>query len=107
MIYLHVPIKSPGTGPTASSQAQRVFRPGRLFSHLMADTEEELRAYAASVGLPIAWIQKSGTGLVHFDITGDWLVRLQQDPRVNYCTLVEWLKWRLSKQSNKPLDNTP
>lgn len=93
MIYLHEPIESPGAKEAAGEQARRVFRRGRLFSHLMADTEEELREFALSVGLPLKWIQKPGTAEVHFDITGRWYNTLKHNPRVHKCTIKEWVDW--------------
>lgn len=104
VIYLHEPMASPGATPAAGAQAQRVFRPGRLFSHLMADTEEELRGYATSIGLPLQWIQYPGTPRVHFDITGRWFERIKRDPRVRYVTLREWAVWLTSRRV-KVVDN--
>lgn len=46
-------------------------RVGRLtarWSHLMADTREELIAFAKSIGLREAWLQDKRSG-VHFDVT--------------------------------------
>lgn len=51
---------------------QRPARVGRLnavWSHLMADTSEELVAFARTLGLNTRWIQKAGTPLEHFDVT--------------------------------------
>jgi len=39
------------------------------WSHLMADTEDELRAFARSIGLRQEWIQHPGSPDVHFDAT--------------------------------------
>ncbi len=39
------------------------------WSHLTADTEDELRAFAVVLGLKSSWIQKPGTDYVHFDVT--------------------------------------
>ncbi|MGL5825002.1 MAG: DUF4031 domain-containing protein [Nocardioides sp.] len=39
------------------------------WSHLMADDSDELRVFAARLGLRRSWIQKAGTPLEHFDIT--------------------------------------
>lgn len=47
-------------------------RVGRLegrWSHLTADTREQLDAFAARLGLRPAWIQKAGTPLEHYDVT--------------------------------------
>ena len=84
-------MKSPGS--TASTQAARVFKPGRMFSHLMADSEEELRAYARSIKLPMTWIQYPGTPQVHFDVTGRILQRIMADDRVPKMSQVDWVEW--------------
>lgn len=39
------------------------------WSHLMADTSEELLAFADRLGLHRAWIQHPGTAKEHFDVT--------------------------------------
>lgn len=39
------------------------------WSHLMADSTEELVAFADCLGLSRAWIQHLGTALEHFDVT--------------------------------------
>lgn len=39
-----------------------------LSSHLMADTSEELLAFARRIGLKPAWIQEAGTDKEHFDL---------------------------------------
>src|SRR5258707_2380926 len=39
------------------------------WNHLFADTEEELRAFAAKIGLKAEWIQDPGRGHAHFDVT--------------------------------------
>lgn len=51
---------------------QRPARVGRLqarWSHLMADTDDELHAFAAALGLRRAWHQKPGTAISHYDLT--------------------------------------
>lgn len=47
-------------------------RVGRLkarWSHLMADTDEELHTFAARLGLRRSWHQKPGTAISHYDVT--------------------------------------
>ena len=44
-------------------------RHGTTWSHLMADTEDELRAFAVRLGLSLSWIQHAGSSRVHFDVT--------------------------------------
>lgn len=41
---------------------------GKRWSHLTADTEDELHAFAASIGLKRAWAQKMGTLFFHYDV---------------------------------------
>lgn len=43
-------------------------RPAK-WSHLMADTSDELRAFASRLGLQPHWIQHTGTYREHFDVT--------------------------------------
>lgn len=50
----------------------RPARVGRLhasWSHLMADTHEELEAFARQLGLSARWIQHPGTHREHYDVT--------------------------------------
>ena len=39
------------------------------WNHLFADTGEELRAFAAKIGLKAEWIQHPGGRHAHFDVT--------------------------------------
>lgn len=39
------------------------------WSHLMADSTEELVAFALRLGMRREWIQKPGTAMEHFDLT--------------------------------------
>lgn len=39
------------------------------WSHLMADSDDELNAFAAKLGLKRAWAQHPGTALSHYDVT--------------------------------------
>lgn len=73
-LYMHAPMGNGNSGP-------RVFH-GRQFTHLMADSEQELRAYAVSIGMRERWIQKAGTRQAHFDLTGRFLAKAQADPQV-------------------------
>lgn len=65
MVY----IDTPGTVPLDQTSAPKVFR-GREFVHLVADSHDELVAFAVSVGCRPSWIQKEGTPYEHFDLTG-------------------------------------
>ncbi len=45
---------------------------GRLtarWSHLMADTPQELHAFAARLGLRRSWVRSEGTHREHYDVT--------------------------------------
>jgi hypothetical protein len=51
---------------------RRPARVGRIrarWSHLMADTHDELMAFAARLGLRPEWIQHAGSYREHFDLT--------------------------------------
>lgn len=37
--------------------------------HLMADGEDELIEFGKKIGCKVEWLQRSQTGLVHFDLT--------------------------------------
>jgi hypothetical protein len=50
--------------------AQLQGRPAK-WSHLLADTTEELLEFAAHLGLKMEWIQKAGTCHEHFDVTDE------------------------------------
>ncbi len=47
----------------------RVGRLNAVWSHLMADTDEELHAFAARLGLRRAWHQHPGRPTSHYDLT--------------------------------------
>lgn len=47
----------------------RVGRIEARWSHLMADTDDELHAFAASIGLRRSWAQNPGTWKSHYDVT--------------------------------------
>lgn len=49
-----------------SAQARRY---GNYWSHVWADTEEELSEFARAIKLPLSWLQHAGTRHVHFDVT--------------------------------------
>ena len=91
MLYCHLPIPSPGS--TKSLEAAKVFLPGRLFTHLMADTELELLGYARVLGLRPEWLQAPGTYRAHFDVTGKRLNRVLMDDRVIVLTMEQWTRW--------------
>ena len=58
----------------------------RRWSHLFADTEDELRAFAQKIGLKQGWIQHPGQSHVHFDVTG----RMRQRAIAAGATAVSW-----------------
>lgn len=41
------------------------------WSHLYADTSEELAAFASKLGLKTAWLQYGGTWKEHYDVTDE------------------------------------
>lgn len=43
-------------------------RNGDLWCHLYADSEEELHAFAARIGMKRAWFQRSRRGTPHYDL---------------------------------------
>lgn len=47
----------------------RVGRVSGRWSHLTADTPEELHAFAARLGLLRSWYQDKGDGRWHYDVT--------------------------------------
>lgn len=47
----------------------RVGRITARWSHLMADTDDELHAFASQLGLQRAWAQYPGTWKSHYDVT--------------------------------------
>lgn len=58
--------------PVYVDDMRRPAQVGRLnavWSHLLADTDEELHAFAARLGLRRAWFQKPGTPIAHYDVT--------------------------------------
>lgn len=58
--------------PVYVDDMQRRARVGRLdavWSHLMADTHDELLDFARRLGLNLRWIQHEGKPLEHFDVT--------------------------------------
>lgn len=51
---------------------KRPAKVGRIeaeWSHLLADTDDELHAFAVRLGLKRAWFQKPGTPIAHYDVT--------------------------------------
>lgn len=40
-----------------------------VWAHLTADTEDELHAFAARIGLRRAWFQSAGSPKFHYDVT--------------------------------------
>ena len=68
---------------------------GRLnarWSHLMADTREELITFAQSIGLRRSWIQDKPSG-VHFDVTESLRQKAIHAGAVPIaCRSVEWMR---------------
>ena len=54
---------------TGAAQAARVgARNGDRWCHLYADTEAELHAFAARIGMKRSWAQVSRRGIPHYDL---------------------------------------
>ena len=49
----------------------RVLGRAARWSHLLADTHEELEEFARRLGLRPAWIQRPGTVFEHYDVTDE------------------------------------
>jgi hypothetical protein len=86
MVYIDTPFDIPRDHPTAP----RCFL-GHKSAHLMADSEAELVAYARKIGMRESWIQRRGTPMVHFDVTGSRLARVLKDPNVRHLSAQEVL----------------
>jgi len=84
MLYLDTPARVARPIRTAPRRF-----PWKLAAHLIADTTEELVAYAASLGVLAHWIQKPGTAEEHFDLTGAPLRDALADPVVRKLTRVQ------------------
>jgi hypothetical protein len=108
MVYVHELMVSPGS--KESEQAARVFREGKKFSHMIADSEGELISFAILIGLKAEWLQNAGTYRAHFDITARRFKNVQKYPNVKVLTLkefgvllrerrVQWTKKNSSKTS--------
>lgn len=101
-VYIHESMESPGS--SASAQAARVFWDGRYprssseFSHLVADSESELREYARKIGIVSGWIHHPGAYDAHIYVTGAWLSRIRLDPAVKKITLHEFAQLLRTKQ---------
>lgn len=68
-----------------------VFR-GKRHVHLMSDDEHELRVYATQIGLKVGWLQRDAFGLAHYDVTGGFMVRVLNDPKVVKMDRVTFVK---------------
>lgn len=88
MIYIEdPPTKNGNSGPKCFHNKE--------FVHLVADTTEELLAYATSIGMKSQWLQTSKWGTPHFDVVGARLLVVQRDPRVVKLTRAAAVrKWR-------------
>lgn len=69
-VYIHLRLENEMTVYVDDFDvAARVGTLSRRWSHLVADTPDELRNFGRRLRLPLSWIQKSGTPLEHFDVT--------------------------------------
>lgn len=71
------------------------------WSHLMADTSEELFEFAMTIGLDSAWVQKPGTHREHFDVTDGMRRRALANGAmpVNFLELGRWARQRQDTMS--------
>lgn len=88
---------TPFTVATDHPTAPRCFK-GRQSIHLMADTEEELIAYAVSIGMKREWLQHRGRVTAHFDVTGSRLHRVLSDPRVTKMEPKDLARWWMARR---------
>lgn len=88
MIYVHDLMESPGA---KSGQAAKVFPAGKKFSHMTADTEEELVAFAVRMGMKTAWLQNAGTRRYHFDITARRFAKILKEPNVQQLSIRDFV----------------
>lgn len=82
----------------------RVGRLNAVWSHLMADTTDELLTFAHQLGLNPRWIQNPGTPLEHFDITEP---KRQQALRLGAVPIrygAEGAGLTLAKREGRPFD---
>lgn len=82
MLYCHRPLPAP-------PGAHKTFR-NKRYTHLTADTQQELIDYALSIGMKREWLQHGGTYKFHFDIVGPRLEIVLKDARVKVLTLREF-----------------
>lgn len=91
MLYYHKPYRCGQIGP-------RCFH-NRLFTHLTADTEAELVAFALKVlKMKRSWLQHPGTWRVHFDVTGNRLRVLLASDKACEVPMKEWASLQRGKQ---------
>jgi len=104
MVYVHELVPSPGS--SKEKQAKKVFRAGKKFSHMIADTEEELVAFATKMGMKEIWIQDAGTYRSHFDITESRFKKIVKQSGVKLVKIREFgviLKERQNAQRKSDL----
>ncbi len=69
-VYVDEFVEHPLAAYHGDGHAQRVgARNGHRWCHLYADTEEELHAFAARIGMRRGWAQVSRRGVPHYDLT--------------------------------------
>lgn len=73
------------------------------WSHMIADTEEELIAFAVKIGLRREWIQHPGTPRVHFDLTPGRRVAAVKRGAIHLEGLDFYRKWDSIKEAVKQL----
>ena len=98
-VYMDAPARNDKTGPKCFHD--------RDFSHLSADTEAELLAYAKSITMPVRWIQDPGKPSFHFDVTGQWLKYCLNDPKVQQIDKREFVNRLRVKRGEERLPDRP
>lgn len=80
------------------------------WSHLMADTDDELNEFAAKLGLKPAWAQTPGTWESHYDVTDSMREKaIKLGPAPIGCLSAEMLEFteRKMQQCASPTQGPP
>jgi hypothetical protein len=78
---------------------------GRRWSHLVADTADELHAAAARLGIPRRGAQERGSTL-HYDLPDEWRERAIATgvaKPIGWRELVLW-RWSSAERTRRPAD---
>lgn len=86
MVYIDPPFK---IDAEVFPNAPKVFI-GKDSAHLTADTLQELKVYAKSIGIPLNWLQSKNGYAFHIDVTGRFLASVLLDNAVCKITRQEY-----------------